>query len=231
MRSCCCATGPFAKMCSHNVGISRLITRPARSFWRQGERAQGEDGEKESLEPKQNLYAVSWKARLPWLLIGVYPSTLLFGEHASMRARISRASENCKISLHSGGNGNRVRRTPLRTGPALLLPLFFFLLAPSSLPSSSSSSSSASRFRRKHRRCLTSTSLHGRTLERWPRITVRECRRRPVRHFAWAALTGDAEIKRRESIFFLTLLLIIYNASQCRLVHHSRDWGIPKIVR
>jgi len=208
MCSCCCATGPFAKMYSHSVGISRLITRPARSFWRAGERAQGGRWRK-GISRVESRTCMRYHERrdYPELLIGVYPSTLLFGERASMRARISCASENCRISPHSGGNGNRVRRTPLRTDPALHHLLLFFLF-----PSLS--------FVRFPLLTETPTLLHVYVaprpcvLERWPRITVRECRRRPVRHFAWAARSRIMQREReRESALLSMLLRIIYLSS------------------
>lgn len=52
------------------------------------------------------VFGIMKGAILPRLLIGVYPSTLLFGEHASMRARILAAHQ--KTTAH--------RRIPAMVG-------------------------------------------------------------------------------------------------------------------
>lgn len=94
-----------------------------------------------------------------------------------MRARILAARQKTtEYRRNTSDDGTRVRRNPLRINPVSLNP----------------------RFRRRRRRLparrkrdVVRHSLYGglqsRVLERWPRITVRECRKRPARHSTRAA--------------------------------------------
>lgn len=98
-----------------------------------------------------------------------------------MRARILAARQKTtEYRLHTGNDGTRVRWTPVANE------------FPHS-PSFSSSSPSRCRHlsaRRKRdvvRRSPRGLLLHSCALERWPRITVQECRKRPARHSVRAA--------------------------------------------
>lgn len=158
------------KMYSHNVGVS-FITHPTSDHF-DGEAKEDDPREKEweSTGGRWNYMVQSRKTQLSRLLIGIYPNTLLFlaCTHIMCVSAVSEKKYRDIVTFRCW-KSSITPKSPIRE---IFAPLCYRCRC-RCFPSSFGGNTKE--------RC-SGLGLRNHALERWPRITVRECRKRPARH-------------------------------------------------